>query len=219
MLKQCRFLALALVACVTCLSVPGLMGSSSTVMGRVVTADGSAVPRASVEAVRLPDEDEQLSITQSHWTPVDQDGKFQLTLSPGRYEIRAKAESDGYPDPNFMLSIDPLSDFPVVTANGGNLLNITVKLGTQGGILDGELIDQSTHQPVEKGKVTIADAKNPKIFVEAFTNKLGQYEFAVPNKALRISGSAPGYQSTHFEGNVTLVGGEHRYIRLELPPE
>jgi hypothetical protein len=201
----------------TCLAGWATTDSTTAVGGAVIAPDGSAVPKASVEAMRLPDDHADHAVGQLRWIQADQDGRFKLTLSPGRYEIRAKDEIDGYPDPNFMLSVDSHSDFPVIEVDSRDLSDVNVKLGTKGGILEGELLDQSTRFPVE-GKVTIADAQKPEVFVEVFTDKEGRFHFAVPNKPLRISASAPGHAAASFEEVGALAGGEHRKITLELVP-
>jgi hypothetical protein len=201
----------------TCLAGWATTDSTTAVGGVVVAPDGLVVPNASVEAVRLPGDNDDLNASQLRWIQADNEGRFRLTLSPGRYEIRAKDEIHGYTDPNFMLSTDPHSDFPVIAVDSRDLSEVKVKLGTKGGILEGELLDKATRSPVEKGKVTIADARRPEVFVEVFADKEGRFQFAVPNKPLQISGSAPGYRAASFEEGVTLAGGEHLKITLELP--
>ena len=215
MSKQLRYAVLSFIA------LASLIGSAPTenaipVTGIVTALDGSAVANASVEAVRLPSGNEDVNVTQPRWAQADDEGKFRLTLSPGQYEIRAKDETDGYPDPNFLLSRDPHSDFPIITVDGGELSEVRVKLGTKGGILEGKLIDHTTGSAIEKGKVIIADARNPGVFIEVFTKKEGRFQFAVPNKPLRVSGSAPGYEVADLGGWVTLAGGEHRNVTIEL---
>ncbi|HXM62228.1 MAG TPA: carboxypeptidase-like regulatory domain-containing protein [Terriglobales bacterium] len=138
--------------------------TTPSIAGIVIAPDGAAVPKAAVEAVRLPGARDDLTANQLQWIQTDNEGRFQLTLTRGRYEIRGKDENDGYPDPNFLLSSDTHSLFPVVAIDSTDLTDVKVKLGPKGGILEGELLDQATRSPVEKGKVTIADAQNPKIF-------------------------------------------------------
>lgn len=200
-----------------------LMGSARTQsripVGGIVTApDGSPVPNASVEAVRLTRDNENGNVSQLRWTQADEEGRFRLSLSPGRYEIRAKKENEGYPDPNFLLSKDPQSDFPIINIDDQELLDIRVKLGAKGGILEGTLTDKLTGSPIGGGKVIISDARNTEVFVEVFTNKEGQFQFAVPKKPIRISASAPEYVVAALDGSITLAGGERRNIRISLSP-
>lgn len=215
MSKRVWFTALSSIALV-CLIGSARTQSNMPVAGIVITPDGSTVPNASVEAVRLPRENENGNVGQLRWTQADNEGRFRITLSPGRYEIRAKDESEGYPDPNFLLSKDPHSDFPIITVDDRELSDVRVKLGAKGGILEGTLVDRMTGSHIEKGKVIIADARNPAVFMEVFANKEGRFQFVVPNKAIRISASAPGYPVVVAGDWITLAGGEHRNITIEL---
>lgn len=218
MSKQLQFAVLLSIA-FACSTRPAMADTTVEVTGLVIAPDDSVVPNASVEAVRLPGDNDDLSAGQLRWIQADNEGRFRLTLPPGRYEIRAKHETDGYPDPNFMLSTDPHSDFPVISVDSRDLSGIRVKLGERGGILEGELLDKASRSPVEKGKVTIADARKPDVFVEVFADKEGRFQFAVPDKPIKVSGSARGYRAARFQGEVTLARGERRKIILELVPQ
>jgi hypothetical protein len=106
--------------------------------------------------------------------------------------------------------------FPIITVDDREVSDVRVKLGAKGGILEGTLVDRMTGSPIEKGKVIIADARSPAIFMEVFANKEGRFQFVVPNKAIRISASAPGYPVVVSGDWITLAGGEHRNITIEL---
>jgi hypothetical protein len=216
MSKHLRFTILSIAF--ACLAIRAITQTSFAVAGQVVTSDGSGAPHASAEAVPLVRAGEEINMSELHWKQADNEGKFQLTLPPGRYEIRAKDEIDGYPDPNFLLSKDPNASFPIINVDSQQRPEVRVKLGAKGGTLEGELLNQATHSPVKRGKVIIADAQNPSIFVEVVADKGGYFHFAVSSKQLRISGSAPGYVVSSLAGSLTLVGGEHRKITLELAP-
>jgi|SRR5580704_4659720 hypothetical protein len=215
MSEHLQFRILSLLAFV-CLTTSAITEASVKIVGKVVAPDGSGAPNASVEAVAVARAGEDVSTSQLHWTKADDEGNFELKLSPGRYQIRAKDEIDGYPDPNFLLSKDQNANFPIVDIDSQEPPEVWVKLGAKGGILEGQLLDQATRSPVKKGKVVIADALQPSIFVEVFADKEGRFHFAVPNKALRISASAPGYVASSPRQSLTLTGGEHRKITLEL---
>jgi Carboxypeptidase regulatory-like domain len=216
MSKQFRFAALAFMP-LACLPGSSIADGTAAITGVVTTSDSVPAPNASVEAVPLADDD-GMSANQFHWTQADQEGRFRIALPPGRYEIRAKDEIDGYPDPNFLLSADPHSDFPIITVDSRDIPEVKVTLGTRGGILEGELLDKATRSPVPRGKVTIADARRPAVFIEVFADNEGRFRYAVPNKPVRISASAPRYRIASVEAEVTLAGGEHRRIVLELRP-
>lgn len=84
------------------------------VAGLVVDSGGHPLPGAFVEA--FPMESGGFA-GNLNWTKTDGDSSFHLSLRPGRYEIRAKDETDGYPDPNVLLSVDPEVVFPEVTVD------------------------------------------------------------------------------------------------------
>ncbi|MGA7820380.1 MAG: carboxypeptidase-like regulatory domain-containing protein [Candidatus Sulfotelmatobacter sp.] len=186
-----------------------------TVSGTVTDATGSAAPNAFVCAA--PAEDTSIA-GDLRWVQVDSNGRFRITLRPGRYVIRAKEEGEGYPDPSFLLSADNGAVFPEVTVEESNLTGVLVALGARGGILSGELRDNTNQQPIPKGKVTIRDAERRDAFVEVTTNEEGRFRFAVPSKPLQISAAAPGYLASRYGEGRTLIlsPGEHRSIVIEL---
>jgi hypothetical protein len=141
-----------------------------------------------------------------------------LAVPEGRFEIRAKAESLGYPDPNALLSVDPTAVFPQVTVSKQDISGVQVKLGMKGGILDGDVRDKVTQRPVVKAKVTIRDRSRPGSFAEVFADTTGHWQFTVPSKALSISADAHGYKTAHFDASkpVTLSDGQRRNILIEL---
>jgi hypothetical protein len=132
------------------------------------------------------------------WVRTGKDGGFRLTLRSGRYEIRAKDEKNGFPDPNFLLSSDPRARFPEIWVNDADVSGVRVTLGTKGGIIDDVPRDEGTGQIISEGKVTISDARNPEAFVEVPVDKAGHFEFTVPRKPILIFATAPRYSTTYF---------------------
>ena len=187
------------------------------VEGKVVSPDGAPVPSSSVEAFPIQDGGFVGSLT---WTRTDDKGNFRLNLRGGRYEIRAKDEEQGYPDPNALLSHDPNALFPEISVSEENISGVQVRLGPKGGILEGSVNDITTHGAIAQAKITIRDTKRPKAFVEVFSDKDGHFRFTVPSRPLSISASAPGYKTAKFPegGPVTLSGGEHRFFAIDLDP-
>ena len=106
MSKHLRFTILSWLAFV-CLTASAITEAPVTVVGKVIAPDGSGASHASAEAVPLARAGEDVNMSQLQWTQADNEGNFRLNLSPGRYQIRAKDEMGGYPDPNFLLSKDP----------------------------------------------------------------------------------------------------------------
>lgn len=187
----------------------------AVVKGQVVASDGSEIQSAQVTAIPITTSGHAGHL---HWTNTDSHGQFRLVLEPGRYQIRAKAEADGYPDPNALFSVDPSARFPTISVTQSDISGVRVVLGAKGGILVGDLRDRQSHVGISHGKVILRDAGDPSAFVELTTDGQGRFQFTVPNKAFTILASAPGYKTAHFmDGQpLTLSGGEQRNITLEL---
>jgi hypothetical protein len=141
-------------------------------------------------------------------------------LAPGRYKFEAKNEVDGYPDPVFLLNSDETATFPELTVSDKDISDVRVTLGKRGGVLEGELVDQQSREPVRRGKITIRDARNADAYVEVFADQAGHFRFAIPGKPVVISATAPGHKATKFEnGELMLSGGQHHTIVVELEAE
>lgn len=214
MLKQ-LLLALSSVS-LACAPAHAGQSSMPVVSGVVTNADGSTAMNASVEAMSIPSENSSGSSTQLTWVKTNSEGKFRISLLPGRYQFRAKDETDGYPDPNFLLSADPSAKFPEILVEHADVSGVRVSLGARGGILEGDLRDEATQMFVPKGKVTIRDARNPEALVEVFGDAKGHFQFTVPSKPILISATAPGYTKTSFREELTLSAREHRAIIIKL---
>jgi hypothetical protein len=182
--------------------------------GVVLDSSGNPVPSV-VEAVPIIKGGLAGSF---HWTSTDQRGRFQITLYKGRYQIRAKNESEGYPDPNFLLGADPLALFPEVDVSGQDISGLEVRLGSRGGILEGDLREARTSRQIANGKISICDIKKREVCVELSASESGHFQFTVPSKPVVVSAGAPGYKTAAFDGGaeVTLSGGDRRQIEIEL---
>jgi hypothetical protein len=192
--------------------------TTHTVFGVVTDAHGLVVAGASVAAIPV---EEKGSAGNFGWVHVDNKGRFRLVLTPGRYVVRGKDEADGYPDPSFLLCSDPNADFPEIAVEQADISDVRVVLGTRGGVVLGDLRDETTQHTVSKGKVTIRDARQQDVFVEVFTNEVGHFQFTVPNKPIQILATAPGYRVTYYEGGAELLlsGGERRTVAIGLNRE
>jgi hypothetical protein len=93
-----------------------------------------------------------------------------------------------------------------------------VVLGSRGGIIYGSAQDADTHTPVADAKIRLQDARKSVAFVDIFTNRAGQFQYAVPSKPIVISVTAPGYKpaAAQMGAEVTLAPGERRQIDIEL---
>ena len=212
-----------LLAFLTVLALARVSGSlSETITKHIVTgvvtdADGSEVANAYITAMAT----DGSSGGDLSWVHTDTHGRFRIALKPGRYLIRAKDEASGYPDPNFLLSADPIASFPEIVVDQADILGVRVRLGSKGGVLEGDVRDQETQSPVTQAKVTIRDARKPDVFVEVFSDKTGHFQFTVPKKPIQILATAPGYTTTYFGTGeaLTLSGGERRSVVIELKHE
>jgi|SRR5579872_179056 len=184
--------------------------AAHTVTGIVTSADGSRVEGACVSA--LPTES---NAGNSTCINTDQEGRFKLTLRPGKYQLRAKDESAGYPDPMFLLSADPTARFPEIVVGESDVSGVKVVLGLKGGILEGEVRDSSSGLPISGAKLTIADLNNPAAYVEVFSNKDGRFQFTVPGRPVSVSATARGYKPAEVQ-EFTVSAGQHRTLDISL---
>jgi len=200
----------------------GAVGLEATVSGTVTDSTGSESAHALVQAM-LRTKSESGGIVGDHpnpWIEADDHGRFRINLPPGRYKFLAKNEIDGYPDPIFLLNSDETATFPEVTVSQKHLSGVRVTLGRRGGVLEGELIDQRSREPIPRCKIMIRDARNPDAYVEVFADQAGRFRFAIPSKPGLISATAPGYKTTKIaKSELMLSGGEHRSIGLRLEAE
>jgi carboxypeptidase family protein len=190
---------------------------TQAVSGVVVSSDGSTPSNVVVQAVPVGGIGTAGTRT---WVSTDKQGRFEILLKPGRYQIRAKAESEGYPDPSFLLSADANATFPNVVVDAHRISDVRVVLGSRGATLEGEVRDQRTGRPLGKAKITISDADHPQAYVEVFTNDSGRFHFTVPAKPLVIRATASGYNSATLDSGrrLTLSSGERRELDIELEP-
>jgi hypothetical protein len=195
------------------------------VSGTVRDTSGNVLAHALVEAVPLTAKKANstgtVGNTPNPWIPVNGSGGFNLRLPPGQYRIKAKDESDGYPDPSFWLNIDPSAKFPEINVSNQDASDIVVILGKRGAILTGELLDAQSQDPVVGAKIRIQDARNRDAYVEVFTDRAGHFQYTVPSKPILISVFARGYKPVVFNNGseVTLSSGERRQVDLNLERE
>ena len=185
------------------------------VSGTVSDLSGSPVPGSLVAAIPV----RTGSAGSIAWTGTDGRGAFSLTLSEGRYEIRAKNEPEGYPDPNLLFAADPTAIFPQVEVSASDVSSVQVKFGSKGGILEGDLQDKETSDSIPEGRVSLCDARRPDICAEISTDQSGHFRLTIPSKAVLISASAKNYRSVAYGKELTLPAGGHRHIELELEHE
>jgi hypothetical protein len=187
----------------------------AVVNGLVVTSDGQEVPSAQVTAIPVTASGQ---VGHLNWTNTNGHGQFQLVLKPGQYQIRAKAEAEGYPDPTALFSVDPSARFPTIAVAQSDISGVRVVLGVKGGVLIGETLDRQSHDAIAHSKVILRDVRNPDAFVELTSDGHGHFQFTVPNKPFTILATAAGYQAVQFMNGkpITLSAGEQRKVALEM---
>jgi hypothetical protein len=196
--------------------------AATTVSGSVQDAAGIPVKNAYVEAIPVFAKDSGGTVGSSRpWVSADSAGTFSLSLEPGRYRFRAKAEAEGYPDPSFWVNRDETARFPEIAVGSADIKDIRIVLGARGSILTGELRDAETLRPLAGVKIRIQDARNAGAYVEVFTNSAGHFQYTVPAKPLLISAIAKGYRVASFDGGaqITAPSGGHRELKLDLRHE
>jgi len=189
-----------------------------SVAGVVVTTAGAPVPGALVVGWPVA---EGRTAGSLHWVPTDEKGEFKLKLARGSYQIRAKDERHGYPDPSFLLSADANARFPTIKVEDADVYGVRVTFGDQGGILRIIIRDRGTGRPIAHAKAVVRDAQDTRAFVELSADKQGNIQFATPHKSLVVLAKAPGYSTELFQngGEVELSNGDLREIAINLTPE
>jgi hypothetical protein len=212
-IELCFLLALGLSVS-TSLALANV-GREYSVAGIIVNARGNIVPGASVVAVPIAGRGVAGSL---HWVPADAEGRFKLKLRRGSYEIRAKDDRHGYPDPSMLLSADPSARFPTVRVEDADVDSVRVILGEQGGILHILIRDRGTGRPIAGAKAIVRDARDAEVFVELNADDHGNIQFAVPHKALVIVAEATGYSAEMFHNGeeVELSNSDNRDIVFDL---
>jgi Carboxypeptidase regulatory-like domain len=204
--------ALLLGISTTCFAQPVISGS---------VLDGKGVPLADcvVEAIPMntnPSAKTTITSGPPLLTTTGADGRFKINVAAGRYRIAAKNEPMGYPDPTYLVNSDPSGSFPFVTAEQ-DVSGVVVKLGTQGGVITGEVKSSDTNSPIPRAKITVRDLRNGS-FAEYFADDQGRFSFAIPARPVLISADAPGYSRSVYQNGsgVSLSGGDKRTITLTL---
>lgn len=193
---------------------------AATVSGRVTDAHGNPLPHASVQALERPKNQKSVGTVGSKlgdpWIHADDHGRFQLQLPPGRYKILAKAETDGYPDPQFRLNRDPTERFPEIEVQTKTVTNVRVVLGQRGGLIEGRVVDTVSGEPVPQALVQLVDPTDPHSVVGFTADASRHFHYTVLPKRIHISASATGYTPAAPPQELLLVPGETQQVKIAL---
>ncbi len=188
-------------------SVTLQLGEGGYIRGRVVDADGEPVPGAELGVgAMVVDGPRPYGNRRIGRETIDRkDGRFEFgPLRPGDYELEARA--DGYASS---------STETVAVRDGGRVGPVTVVLG-RGGVVRGEVVDESTGEPVSNAAVSLYDMTSPFRPRRTTTDEQGGFELErVPagRRSLRIN--RDGYLTRVLSGlNVPEGGSLQRTVEL-----
>ena len=136
------------------------------IRGTVVDADGKPVSHATVYA---SEEASPLADAYPIATKTDASGRFDFreTLKHGVYELYARKDKDGYPDPGsaFYRALD-FNPETVQLFGEHPDAKVKLKLGHKAGVLTGNVVDADTGLPLKSGIVLVnlqADAQRNQV--------------------------------------------------------
>jgi protocatechuate 3,4-dioxygenase beta subunit len=183
------------------------------IRGRVVGANGSAIANATVA---LKSTAGNAIVTSAN---TNQNGEYQLSVEPGKYEVRASANS--YQAASHVLNVPAgttaQSDFALeplasdtVGNTGKNKSTTTERLVTVGDLV-GQVIDANTRRPVAGAMVAISRQQRTQ------TDQMGKFVFAnLSAGRYQLTISKPGYSS--IEGPISIQSGRTARANLTLQP-
>lgn len=186
------------------------------ISGSVINEDGKPVPGA---IVYVSEESFSLVDANSRVTRADAAGHFDFgrKLKHGVYEIHARKDKDGYPDPTSKF-YHPLNFTPQNVQLFGDhpAAKVTVQLNDKGAILAGRVFDADTGRPLRAsvglnnletngGRGVVANGKFREL-IPAKTDVIVLVEYVPPDLA----------DWSMFTTKVNLQPGQKMYIDVPL---
>ncbi len=185
------------------------------ISGTVVDADGKPVSRATVYA----SEEASLADAYPIATKTDAAGRFDFreTLKHGVYDLYARKDKDGYPDPG--SAFYRASDFNPETVQlfGEHPdAKVKLKLGDKAGVLTGNVVDADTGLPLKSGIVLAnlqADAQRNQVVD-------GKFRELVPPDTdiyVLVQVARPDFANwSRFDIKLSLQPGEEKNLDIRL---
>jgi len=146
---------------------------------------------------------------------TDTSGKFLLSNAPpGRNGVHASKESDLYPDTRLAIYSNDSAPPKIVVHAEEVTTGIVVKLGAKAAILNGEIIDGETLEPVLSSRIRLSKVDNDDIMKSQGPDSSGAFRLLVPSQPVRLVITAPGYSSWQYKGQGEVSPGV-----IQLKPE
>jgi len=186
------------------------------ISGTVVDAQGKPIPHAIVYAT-----EDAASLADAYrvQTTSDAAGRFDFgsKLKHGLYELYARKDKDGYPDPSapFYRALDFTPAIVQLFGEHPETV-VALKLGDKAGVLTARIVDAETGQPVSAGVVLInlqADARRDEIANGRFTELLPA-NTDIDVLVERMGANHDGW--SRFETKLNLQPGEQKDLEIRL---
>jgi hypothetical protein len=212
MMALCMLLSTAFAVSQT----PDVTPVDARISGTVVDTEGKAIPRAIVYA---REEASSLADAYRVQTTTDAAGRFDFgpRLKHAVYELYARKDKDGYPDPSaaFYRALD-FTPVTVQLFGARPEAVVALKLGDKAGVLTARIIDGDTGQPLSAGVVLInvqADARRDELANGRFRELLPA-NTDVDVLVERVGADHDGW--LRFETELNLQPGEQKDLEIRL---
>ncbi len=155
----------------------------------------------------------------------DAEGHFLISgLAPGKYNLSACNEAEGYPDRIYYF-YETTEPFPEVEVQPEEVTSgVMVRLGPKGGWVVGRVIDSETGRGLRVAGIIFYRADSTQEFMEGGPNALvwdkhatdlSQFKILVPsNKPFRMKVTAPGRETWYYSPD----GTEQHAAAIRLAP-
>jgi hypothetical protein len=199
-----------------------LMGQTNVPRGEVrgSVVDALGVPVAGAQVTATP---AGVLLYIKRWVTADQEGRFLIDrLGWAEYRVRAKKESDGYPDTSCCI-FDDSAAVAVTLSPAAPSSTVVVKLGPKAGIVTPSFSDSETGRAVDAkaARVHIWIWDNPNAYFDTGFGLSG-FLLIPSSKAIGIEFTVAGYDPWRCPSGpgpgepITLAPGEKRAIQVGL---
>jgi len=190
--------------------------------GRVINAAGEPIAGAKVFADLNTDLNGMIATDTS-----DREGRFSITISSlGTYTIYGSKEEDGYPltISGFHQQVRPDQVPKITVSEPTTVTDVVLQLGEKAAILDGDLQDANTNQPIKAATIILRRADNPDALYRTSSDAAhpGHFRVVVPSSTpFTVEIDSKGYKPWKFrsqaqEERVTLNKGESKHLTVKL---
>jgi hypothetical protein len=181
--------------------------------GRVMDDNGQPISGATVYAAKT-----DLLTGRIPHALTDKQGKFTFKgLPPGAYELSAKKDDDGYPNPDSAFHYGRAIAKVTVTVYESQVTRgVIVKIGNKMGVLVLHVINATTKRPIKNSKVTLRRLDNPefKYITGPYDAEGTNKKIPAPSSPFTIEVSAPGYEIWRYRKE----GSQRQADSLQVAP-